>query len=111
MVEIKGNTVLRLQAKTGKFTINSIGERVPEIVDYKKLRGFLDLSNGDTKHTIYNAKIQESDHIFICDYVSIEYDASQLFASVNNKKYEVIMIDNPMGLNKHLEIYLRYVGE
>jgi hypothetical protein len=24
--------------------------------------------------------------------------------------YEILLIDNPMNMNRHLEIYLRYVG-
>ena len=29
---------------------------------------------------------------------------------INNKKYDVTLIDNPMELNAQLEIYLKYVG-
>ena len=111
MTDIGGNTILKLQVKTGKFTLNSIGERIPELIDYKSLIGFLDLSTCDAKHPIYNAKIQERDPIFLCNYEEIEYNVNELTAFNNGKKYEIILVDNPMGLNEHLEIYLRYVGE
>lgn len=114
---IGGNTTLSLKRKTGSYTKNSIGERIPEIADYIDLVGYLDLSNVDTKHTIYNAKIQESDHIFICDYVDLPLingkkpKTSELIAENNGDEYDVILLDNPMNLNKHFEIYLRYKGE
>lgn len=108
---IGGNTTLKLLIKTRNFTLNSIGERVSDIKLYKEITGFLDLSTVDAKHTVYNSKIQESDHIFICDYVEIEHKTSTLVAECNGNRYEVLMVDDPMGLHEHLEIYLRYIGE
>lgn len=29
---------------------------------------------------------------------------------INGEKYDVLLIDNPMQLNQHLEIYLKYTG-
>lgn len=110
MNRIGGNTVCDLICESG-YTINEIGEKVPERALYKSLTGFLDLSNGDSRFMTYNTKLQESTHIFICDYVNIEKNASELRAVINGKTYEVTTIDNPMELNEHLEIYLNYVGE
>ena len=114
---IGGNINLDLKVKTGKYTINDIGERVSEVIDYMSLFGFLDMSTSDTKHTTYNTKLEESDYLFICDYVELEEingkipKTSQLTAICNNKEFDVLLIDNPMELNQHLEIYLRYKGE
>lgn len=114
---IGGNTTLSIKRKTGEYTKNSVGERVPVVADYIDLYGFLDLSNVDTKYTVFNAKIQESDHIFICDYVEMPLingqmpKTSELTATNNGNEYDVILIDNPMNLNKHIEVYLRYKGE
>lgn len=114
---ISGNTVLSIKRKTGKYTKNTVGENVPEVTQYIDLYGFLDLSNVDTKYTVFNTKLQESDHLFICDYVELPLvegrkpKTSELVASNNGDEYDIILIDNPMNLNKHLEIYLRYKGE
>ena len=104
---IGGNTYLDLKVKTGNFKINSIGERVPEVTDYMSLLGFLDLSTYDTKHTTYNTKIEESDYLFICDYVEFPKvngvipKTSQLTAICNDKEFDVLIVDNVMGLNEH----------
>lgn len=110
MNRIGGNTVCDLIYDSG-YTNNEIGEKVPVRAVYKSLTGFLDLSNGDSRFMTYNTKLQESTHIFICDYTKIEKNASELRAVINGKEYEITTIDNPMELNKHLEIYLNYVGE
>ena len=100
---------------------NEIGSVVDTWVDVVSLKGFIDLSAGDSKHTTYDAKIQESTHIFICDYrpipESLEVEGNFVRVSpenarmvANSQRYDVMLIDNPMNLNKHLEIYLKYTG-
>ena len=100
---------------------NEIGSMVDTWHDVVALKGFLDLSAGDSKHTTYDAKIQESTHIFICDYrpipESLEVEGNIVRVSpeiarmvANSQRYDVMLIDNPMNLNKHLEIYLKYTG-
>lgn len=110
MRKIGGNTACTLKYKSG-YTTNQIGEKTPTEADYMTLTGFLDLSNGDSKHINYDTKLQESTHIFLCDYVAIDKRATELKAYINNDMYDVMLIDDPMGLHKHLEIYLKYVGE
>lgn len=103
------NGVLQLKS-TSK---NAIGETVTSYSDTVVLTGFLDLMSGDSKHVVYNAKVQESTHIFICDYVDLsEYGIvpENCRMIVNGLVYEVLMIDNPMELNRQLEIYLKFVG-
>lgn len=116
---IGGNTTIKLQVKTQ--VKNSIGERVPAWHDVVDLTGFLDLSGGDSKHNSYNAKIQESTHVFICDYEpvpdtleiegkTVKVKAENCRVVANTERYDVMLIDNPMNLNKHLEIFLKYTG-
>lgn len=91
---------------------NEIGEPVQTWADVQTIKGFLDMSSGDSKYTSFNAKIQESTHIFIADYVpldaSIEAENSRMV--VDGKRYDVMLIDDPMELHKQLEIYLKYTG-
>ena len=105
---IGGNTKAVLQQKNG-FTINAIGERIQEWTDIQTLTGFLDLSGGDSKYT-YNAKLQESTHIWICDHVPIDRKTTDKRLVVNGMTYDVLLIDDPMELHQHLEIYLKFVG-
>lgn len=103
------NGVLQLRS-TEK---NEIGEAVANWSDTVALFGWLDLSGGDSKHTVYNAKVQESTHIFICDYTDVSrygLTSENCRMVVNGMIYEVLLIDNPMELNQQLEIYLKFVG-
>ena len=105
---IGGNIEAMLQLKNGSDT-NSIGERTQTWVDVQSLRGWLDLSGGDSKYT-YDAKLQESTHIFITDYTPIDRKADDKRLVVNGIVYEILLIDDPMELHQQLEIYLKFVG-
>ena len=116
---IGGNTTALLQVNT--TTKNDIGAPVPKWHDVMELKGFLDLQAGDAKYTTFNAKIQESTHVFVCDYRTIpgtlEVDGQIVQVSAENarmvadsQRYDVTLIDDPMNLHKHLEIFLKYTG-
>lgn len=107
MKKIGGNITATIQKKTSSK--NVIGETIVAYVDYKTLKGFLDYRTGDSTQSVYGVKLEDTTHIFCCEYVSLPEEL-QLRMLINNKPYEIKLIDNPMGLNKHLEIYLRYVG-
>jgi hypothetical protein len=116
---IGGNIKAVLQVSTTEK--NEIGEKVPVWHDVMELHGWLDLQSGDSKYNTYNAKMQESTHIFICDYLPIpatlEVEGKKVKVRAENarlvtlsQRYDVMLIDNPMELNKQLEIYLKYTG-
>ena len=105
---IGGNIEAILQQKTGSM-MNTIGERIQTWSNIGHLWGWLDLSSGDSKYT-YNAKIQESTHIFMCDYVEISRYADDKRILINGDLYDVLLIDDPMELHQQLEIYLKYLG-
>lgn len=107
---IGGNTQLALQTK--KSTQNEIGEREATWATVKTLKGWLDYQAGEAKHSAFNAKIQETTHVFICDYVALDESITGETAQavVNGKTYDVLLIDDPMELHAQLEIYLKYTG-
>lgn len=106
---IGGNTEAMLQRKNESGT-NSIGEKIQAWTDYHLFKtGWLDLSTGDSKYK-YDAKLQESTHIFITDYTPIDRKAKNKRLVVNGEVYDVLLIDDPMELHQQLEIYLKYVG-
>lgn len=108
---IDGNTTVRIETKT--TSKNSIGESVIAWEDAMSIFGWLDLMNGDSRYTTYDAKIQESSHIFISDYVNIpktiKPENSRL-VDEDGLIYDIMMIDDPMKLHRQLEIYLKYTG-
>ena len=81
-------------------------------MDVQKVRGWLDLIDGDSKYTNFSAKMQDSTHVFIADYVALNkvITAEDSRVVIAGRRYDVLLIDDPMELHKQLEIYLRYTG-
>ena len=110
MIGIGGNTRATIQIRT--VTKNAIHEHVETWTDVQTVKGWLDLSSGDTSYQPYNAKIQESTHFFISDYVKLDsrITAENARMKANGKTYDIVLIDNPMEMNQQLEFYLKYTG-
>lgn len=109
---IGGNITATIQVKA--VTKNEIGEQVEKWPDVQSIKGWLDLTTGDSKYSTYNAKIQESTHIFIADYVPLDsrIKAENSRMVIKGKRYDILLIDNPMELENgsQLEIYLKFTG-
>lgn len=109
---IGGNLTATVQVHTSKK--NEIGEMVQTWTDVQRLKGWLDLASGEAQYANFNAKIQESTHLFICDYIALDaritVENSRMV--INGKRYDILLIDNPMemGSGSQLEIYLKYTG-
>lgn len=112
MKGIGGNTKAIIQVKT--VTQNAMGEQVAVYQDVQTLRGWLDLAGGSSNYTAYAAKVQESTHVFVADYVPLDarITAETAVAIISGKRYDIMLIDNPMGMGSgsQLEIYLKYTG-
>ena len=107
---IGGNITAVLQTKT--TTKNAFGEKVETWNDVQLLKGFLDFTGGDGSYkSNFKGSVEETTHIFICDYDKVASSVlpTQSRLIVNGAIYDVLMIDNPMGLNQHLEIMLKYI--
>ncbi len=107
---IGGNITAEIQTST--TTKNAIGEAVQEWQTVQSILGFLDLQAGESKYTTFNAKMQESTHVFIADYISLDKSikAENSRMVIEGNRYDVVLIDDPMGLHKHIEIYLKFTG-
>lgn len=107
---IGGNTQAIIQTKN--VIENEIGEHEKRWVDTQQIEGFLDLMSGDSNFQSYDAKIQESTHIFIMDFIvlnpTIRPNTSRLL--IEQDVYDILLIDDPMNLNRQLEFYLRFTG-
>lgn len=92
---------------------NEAGVAVPgEPKRIAEVRGWLDYQAGQPSHLAYQAKLADTTHVLMCDYdpALAELKTQGLSAVVGGEPYEVLLIDDPMGMHGHLEIYLRYVG-
>ena len=111
MANIGGNItgIIQTQSSTGK---NAIGEPIVEWKDVFSQTGWLGLQNGESKRQNFNAKIEESTHVFLCDYHKGIYALADQDTRMilKGNMYDVLLIDNPDEMNEQLEIYLRKVG-
>lgn len=110
MKGIRGNTKATFQISAIEH--NAIGEAVKQWTDVQTLTGWLDLASGDSHYTAYSAKVQESTHLFLADYVPLDERIKPETARmvIGGSVYDVTLIDDPMGLHIHFEIYLKYTG-
>ena len=110
MANIGGNITAVIQTKTTQK--NAIGESVLVWTDSFRFAGWLGMQSGDSRRSSFNAKIEESSHVFLCDfhpgvYALADQDARMVIKGV---VYDVTHIDNPDEMDEQLEIYLRRVG-
>ena len=107
---IGGNTELIIQSLSEFVKHDENGKK---IVDYKSrnpILGWLDLVAGDSRYD-YKAKIEDSTHIFICDYTNLDdVNIEESRAIEKGEIYEIKYIDDPMELHAQIEIYLKKVG-
>lgn len=110
MANIGGNITGIIQTKS--TVKNEIGEVVKTWADAFSHIGWLGMQSGDSKHTNFNAKIEESTHVFLCDYHSGIYALADRDTRmvIKGVVYDVLLIDNPDEMDEQLEIYLRRVG-
>lgn len=111
MANIGGNITgtIRTKISSGR---NEIGEAYVTWVDKISSLGWLGLQNGDSKRSVYNAKIEESTHVFLCDFNAEIYALADKDTRMvlKGNMYDVLLIDNPDEMDEQLEIYLKKVG-
>ena len=107
---IIGNTAAEIQIY--KSEKNEIGELVKTWETVQTVKGFLDLKGGDSDYRTFDAKTEDSTHIFLCGYVPLAegVTAENSRMMIKGKIYDIMLIDNPMELCEHYEIYLKYIG-
>ena len=107
---IGGNTTAEIRVRS--TVKNEIGGTSKTWTAVQNVKGWLDLSGGDSKYTTYNAKVQESTHVFVADYVSLDarIKAENSRLVVGEKVFDILLIDDPMELHEQWEIYLKYTG-
>ena len=110
MANIGGNITATIQKKT--TTKNAIGESEKTWANAFSHVGWLGLQSGDSTYSTHNAKLEESTHVFLCNYHSGIYALAgqDTRMIIKGFVYDVLLIDNPDEMDEQLEIYLRKVG-
>ena len=111
MSNIGGNIVAVMQIKSAEGK-NALGEADVKWQDAFTLVGWLGLQSGGSNRTTFNAKIEETTHVFLCDYNAdvyafVDKDTRLI---IKGNMYDVLLIDNPDEMDEQLEIYLKKVG-
>lgn len=110
MKKIGGNKTAVVQIKTtGK---NPIGESTESWESSGTVLGFLDYSSGENAVNQYQAKVQDTTHFFFCDHSrwNANWTSENSRMVIDGNVYNILLIDDPMGMHEHMEIYLKYVG-
>lgn len=110
MANIGGNITGIFQTNT--TVKNEIGEAEKTWSDAASKVGWLGLQSGDSNYSNHKTKMEESSHVFMCDfdpdiYALADCDTRMIIKGV---VYDVLLIDNPDEMDEQLEIYLRRVG-
>ena len=106
---IGGNVDAIIQVETSSKY--AFGEIQNTYKDLTTVKGFLDYVGGDGSYkNNFKGELEETTHIFICDYENVASKATptQSRMIIDDKIYDILYIDNPMNLNEHLEIMLKY---
>ena len=110
---VGGNTKASIQVRT-ETGVSPMGTSVVEWQTVQTIKGWIDLAGGRANYATFSAKVQQSTHVFVADYVRLDsrIDAETARLVINGKVYDITLIDNPMELceGSQLEIYLKYTG-
>lgn len=111
VANIGGNITGTIQKKdsSGK---NAIGEAVVTWADAFTTPGWLGMQSGDSQRMNFSAKVEESTHVFLCDFHEGIYSLADqdVRMIIKGNVYDVTYIDNPDEMDEQLEIFLRKVG-
>lgn len=113
---IGGNITATIQIKSSNGK-NAIGEHTESWNTVGTVLGWSDFQSGQNSVQQYNAKIQDTTHYFLCDYIrwktatqDIEVTSENSRLILNGEVYNILMIDDPMNLHEHIEVFLQYIG-
>lgn len=90
---------------------DGMGGTIEDWVTYDDLEGFLDLFSGTNRRfSVENAIVEQSSHILIVPEYRDDLNDRMKITDESGRVYKITLIDNPVGLNDHLEIYLELDG-
>lgn len=90
---------------------NGIGGYTEEEVEETSIKGYLDLLVGvNGENASLNAFLQETSHVLLTSYSDKITNKNWIIDS-NGNRYNIVLVDNPINLKHHLEIYLKFIGE
>lgn len=107
---IGGNTRARIETATAvkdAFGMEQVDWTIAKAIE---LIGYLDMTGGGSDTARLGARLETTTDLFLCDWRDITLGDGACRMVIGGRVYDIVHIDNPMGLNDHLEIYLKYTG-
>lgn len=89
---------------------NGIGGFTETEGELFSIKGYLDLLTGDER-TTNNAFMEDSTHIILTDYRADIKRKKHWLVDADSNRYDITLVDDPLQLHNHLEIYLKFVGD
>ncbi|MCL1950442.1 MAG: head-tail adaptor protein [Turicibacter sp.] len=103
MPNIQGTFKRKQDARTAR------GENEPIWTDIADIWGILDFQDEQTERISYKGKMEQSTHVFYCDYFPLEYPVHELKFICRGKEYDILLIDDVQFWGVHYEIALKLV--
>ena len=91
---IRAYTNNNFQNRFVRFTADSLGNRLLRTSDFLKVGDTVQISQSMVNDGLY----------------TITETSDNARMVVNGEVYEILLIDDPMNMHDHLEIYLRFIG-
>lgn len=90
-------------------TTDGLGGSISVPKEICKVNGWIDLMSGTDDRRNQNAFTEDSTHVLITDGYSVGLSVitDKMVVSDTVKTYQITYVDNPLGINHHLEIYLK----
>jgi len=105
---IKGNIQGTFRRK--QDVRNARGENDAIWVNVATVIGILDFNNQpQTERIKYSAKMEESTHIWFCDYFPMDIPVHELRFYCRGHEYDVLILDEVQFQGQHYEVWLKLV--
>ena len=89
---------------------DGIGGHINKWTRHIDVEGYLDMLSGTDYSKSENAITEESTHILIIPKFTKGITSEMRVIDGDNRIYLITFADNPVGLNHHNEVYLKYGG-
>lgn len=88
---------------------DGLGGSATTEVEVSTVNGWIDLMSGTDERRNQNAFTEDSTHVLITDGYTVDMSeiTDKMVVSDTTKIYQITYVDNPLGINHHLEIYLK----
>lgn len=89
---------------------DGIGGLVDDWGLFQPVSGYLDLLTGADNTNQQNAFTEDSTHILVVPYFIEGITDKMRVLDSNNRAYAITYSDNPVNINHHTELYLKFEG-